>query len=326
MEAEKRQSHRIGISAAVVLSAAAALAAPSQSVAPELTAKLVDQIEERLVGGYIYEDRGKRIAAELQRRHDRGDYAGIADPQGLAEAFTRDLRQISDDVHLRILYRPREQAQPSPVRRQRRQEESPADHGFRRVEVLEGNVGYLDLRQFQSTPEALSRCDEAMGELSQVEALIIDLGRNNGGSEPMVRRLSAYLFAEETHLVDTFMRGMQAPRQRWTDPDVRGERLSEIPVYVLASRRTFSAAESFTFGLKVNGRITIVGERTGGGGHFGGVQPLNDGFSIWLPQGRTYDPKTGRGWEAEGIPPDIAVPYAEAREAAHRQALQRIRR
>jgi hypothetical protein len=41
------------------------------------------------------------------------------------------------------------------------------------------------------------------------------------------------------------------------------------------------------------------------GGHFGGVRPLVDGFSIWLPQGRTYDPKTGAGWEATGIRPDI---------------------
>ncbi len=161
-------------------------------------------------------------------------------------------------------------------------------------------------------------------ELAGVDSLIIDLRYNGGGGEPMVRYLSAYLFAVSTHLVDTFMRGWDEPRQRWTSDDVAGKRLPNIPVYLLTSRRTFSAAESFTFGLKVNQRGTLVGERTGGGGHFGGIQPLISGFSIWLPQGRTYDPKTGEGWEAEGIEPDIATSVSEALDVAHKAALKKI--
>ncbi len=31
-----------------------------------------------------------------------------------------------------------------------------------------------------------------------------------------------------------------------------------------------------------------------------------------MPGGRTYDPKTGKGWEAEGIAPDVEAPYAGA--------------
>lgn len=34
---------------------------------------------------------------------------------------------------------------------------------------------------------------------------------------------------------------------------------------------------------------------------------LGDGFAIWIPNGRTFDPHTGRGWEAEGITPGIEV-------------------
>ena len=78
--------------------------------------------------------------------------------------------------------------------------------------------------------------------------------------------------------------------------------------------------------MKLQGRITIVGERTGGGGHFGRMEDLGSGFSMFLPHGKTYDPKTGKGWEAEGIEPDVAVPYGEALETAHRQALERLGR
>jgi C-terminal processing protease CtpA/Prc len=132
----------------------------------------------------------------------------------------------------------------------------------------------------------------------------------------MVKHLSTYLFDEPTHLVNTFMRGMDKPRERWTLPEVSGKRLSKIPVYILTSRKTFSAAESFTFGLVVNKRVMLVGERTGGGGHFGGPQPLVDGYGIWIPRGRTYDPKTDQGWESIGLKPDIEVPYEQALAAA----------
>lgn len=66
------------------------------------------------------------------------------------------------------------------------------------------------------------------------------------------------------------------------------------------------------FGLKVNNRVTIVGERTAGGGHFGGFLPLPGGFYMFLPRGRTYDPRTNEGWEAEGIKPDVEVRHEDA--------------
>jgi C-terminal processing protease CtpA/Prc len=109
---------------------------------------------------------------------------------------------------------------------------------------------------------------------------------------------------------------MQAPSERWTVSQVRGHRLPSVPVFVLTSSRTISAAESFAFGLKAHDRITIVGEPTAGGGHFGDVVSLPGGFSMFLPRGRTYDARTNKGWEAEGIQPDVPVPYERALQTA----------
>jgi retinol-binding protein 3 len=80
---------------------------------------------------------------------------------------------------------------------------------------------------------------------------------------------------------------MDAPMQRWTSERVTGKRLPNIPVYILTSRHTFSAAESFAFGLRANRRVTIVGERTGGGGHFGNFVQLPGGYHMFVPRGRT---------------------------------------
>lgn len=94
-------------------------------------------------------------------------------------------------------------------------------------------------------------------------------------------------------------------------------------MYLLTSGYTFSAAESFAFGLKSRGRVTLVGERTGGGGHFGRLGLLSHGLGIFLPVGRTYDPETGKGWEAEGLEPDIAAPAEDALEVALGHARRR---
>jgi hypothetical protein len=114
------------------------------------------------------------------------------------------------------------------------------------------------------------------------------------------------------------------PSEGWTLDQVPGKRLSAVPVYILTSRRTFSAAESITFGLKATGRVIIVGEQTGGGGLFGRFIPLTEGFSMFLPVGRTYDPRTNEGWEAEGIAPDVAVPEEQAPEKALELARGRV--
>ena len=81
-------------------------------------------------------------------------------------------------------------------------------------------------------------------------------------------------------------------------------------------RSTISAAESFAFGLKNHNRVTIVGERTAGGGHFGGFIPLTPGFTVFLPRGKTYNPATYEGWEAEGLKPHIEVAYDKALDTA----------
>ena len=131
-----------------------------------------------------------------------------------------------------------------------------------------------------------------------------------------MRPLSGFLFPKTTHLTDTWVRGMDSPRERWTLEGQPTDAFVKKPVYILTSGRTFSAAESFTFGLVINNRVTLVGERTGGGGHFGDMVMVSPDLNLFMPRGRTYDPATGQGWEAEGIKPDIKVPYAGARDRA----------
>lgn len=292
--------------------------AHAQSPTPRV---VVEAIADSLAGGYIYEPTGRVFADSLRALSARG-YFDTLSGASLANEVTSVLRGISHDRHLGIRFEaasPASTGGPARVMRRRPSEASAsaasptaANFGFGRIERLPGNVGYLDVRGFPTDPEALRFADSVMASFAGVRALIIDVGQNRGGGPEMVRLLSSYLFDRPTHLVSSFMRGMSEPSERWTLAEIRGPQLASVPVFVLTSGLTFSAAESFVFGLKAHERITIVGEPTAGGGHFGGVVSLPGGFSMFLPRGRTYDPRTNEGWEATGIQPDIRVPYERA--------------
>lgn len=315
-----RLSRRAALALVLVpLLASQSMAAPAaqQPLSPQATMELVTEIASMLEADYIYEDRGREIGAAMLEHVGTGAYAGVVTPVELATRLTHDLYEASSDAHLRVWYEPGA-TEDTAIRRRRRPDPT---YGLRSVEILEGNVGYLDLRGFAGSADAKARADTAFAFLEGVDALIIDLRRNQGGGPWMVQYLSALLFDEPTHLVSTWLRGMDAPQERWSAEDLSVAPRPDMPVYVLTSRRTFSAAESFTFGLLTNDRITVVGERTGGGGHFGGTEPLPGGFVMFVPVGRTYDPRTDEGWESDGIAPHVAVPADDALVRAHEMAL-----
>ncbi|HJU75174.1 MAG TPA: S41 family peptidase, partial [Gemmatimonadaceae bacterium] len=211
-----------------------------------------------------------------------------------------------------------------------RRERLKADnYGIGTPEILEGNVAYLELRTFGVPPDLMGDAlTEAMSKVADADALIIDVRRNGGGSPHAVALVSTYLFGPDTvHLNSLYFRPANRTDHFWTRASVPGKRFGpDKPLYVLTSDRTFSAAEEFTYNLQTRKRATIVGDTTGGGAHPGGGQRLHAHFGVFVPSGRAINPITKTNWEGTGIVPDIAVPSDQAREAAHRAALERLNR
>lgn len=314
------------------------IVAAQPAVDARVRESLVEAIADSLIGGYIYEDKARLIADSLRAALRHGRFDDARDASALGIQLSDFLRRVSNDKHLSVgMVRgpAAPTSQPSRVPPDARPASGSVaapvseTHGIERYEILPGGpggIGYIDIRMFSGDPAALARVDAIMAAFASVSALIVDVRQNMGGGPPVIRQLSTYLFDKPTHLVSTFSRGMTAPQERWTLETVPGKRLTNIPVYILTSRRTFSAGESFTFGLKVTGRATLVGERTGGGGHFGRLIPLIEGYRMFLSVGRSYDPRTNKGWEAEGIAPDVEVDHDKALERALELARARISR
>lgn len=294
-----------------------------RAISREERREILGKIAAELRRGYLYEEKGNALAAQVETAATGERFAAADTLEAFVTSVNDFLLAIGNDKHLRLRFGPPvDEAGDHPPQIRRGGPGGDNDFGVREARLLPGNIGYLDLRMFAGTEAAKASIDAGMMTLAGADALIIDLGQNGGGGPWMVRYLSGFLFAEPTHLTDTWMRGMEAPRERWTLDGQPTDAFVDKPVYILTSSRTFSAAESFTFGLVINDRVTLVGERTGGGGHFGDEISVSPELRIFMPGGRTYDPETGKGWEAEGIAPDIEVPYDEARE----RAMEAIRR
>jgi hypothetical protein len=292
--------------------------------------RVIDGAIEHLTNAYVFADTAGKMAAALRERAARHEYDAITGSRAFAEALTTHLQDVSKDKHLRVLFNaegfPGRRAPTIEERDRMRAAERRGNYGFQRVERLEGNVGYIELRGFSGSPDAGPTAIAAMNFVAGTDALLFDLRANGGGSPAMIGLLSSYLFDDVVHLNDFYIRERDEHRQFWTSPHVQGHRYgSTKPVYVLTSNRTFSAAEEFTYNLKHLKRAIVVGETTGGGAHPGGVRRITDHFGIWVPNGRAINPITKTNWEGTGIEPDIKVPQADALETGHLDALQKLR-
>jgi hypothetical protein len=306
---------------------------PDPALTPALRTEVIEGALKRLNSAYVFPETAKKMAAAIRDRLAKKEYDGITSSRALASKLTADLQAVSNDKHLRVSFSAEPlpkflRREPTPKEREEmRQFAAQRNFGFEKVERLSGNIGYLDLRGFMPANLAGDTAAAAMNFLANTDAMIIDLRNNGGGAPAMVALLCTYLFPDDdtVHLNDLYFRPSNETRQWWTLPYVSGKRYVKKTVYLLTSKRTFSAAEEFCYNLKNLKRVTIVGETTGGGAHPGGPQPINEHFTVWVPSGRAINPISKTNWEATGVKPDIEVVADLALTTAQLDALKKIK-
>lgn len=295
--------------------------------------RIIEWIEAQLAEIYIFPEVASKAAATLRDKLGTGAYDSIADLPAFARVLTTDLRGISHDKHMGVRYA----AEPS-LRDKRKNEEEERrrleikllnwrldNFLFKKVEHLEGNVGYLHFDEFVDARYAGDAAVAAMNFLGRCDAVIFDLRNNGGGNGSMVLLLLGYLFDDATNVNDIVNRSEEKTTQGWTPAYVPGPRLDKAEVFVLTSRRTFSAAEEFAYDLQSRKRALIVGETTGGGGHT--ITRVWNGdlkVEFTVPNAMAVNPVTGTNWEGTGVVPDVACPADQALDKAYALALARL--
>jgi len=321
---------KLHVSLLLLLAAVPALVAPLEAQ-PAINAKdrtaIIDDITAALRDTYVFPDAAQRMEEHVRRQLQSGAYDHLGTLEAFTQELTEDLRSVSHDLHLTVMWAPEP---PAPETAELAAEELAMmrhdNYGFRRVERLAGNVGYLKLDSFERADLGGDTAVAAMGFLAGSDALIVDLRDNDGGDASMIQLITSYLVSSEpTYLSSLYVRKGDKTQQYWTHAWVPGTRLPAVPVFVLLSGRTFSAAEEFAYSLKSLKRATIVGETTGGGAHQYQIHQVK-GYPLVmnLPHGRSVNPITGTNWEGTGVEPDIAVAAPEALSVAHTHALDAV--
>jgi carboxyl-terminal processing protease len=153
--------------------------------------------------------------------------------------------------------------------------------------LLPDSVGYLSMAMVREN--AADELEHEVEKLMQqgMRVLLLDLRSNPGGlRDEAVEAADLFLDPREEILVS---KG-RAPgdNHRWSD--YRPQRWPDLPVVVLVSGGTASAAEIIAGALQDHDRAVVVGTPTFGKGLVQTLFPLGDGVALKLTTARWYTP------------------------------------
>jgi hypothetical protein len=294
---------------------------------------VVQHVATLIENNYFDADKAQAIAKDLRQAAQDGRFDSLRDPRDLAGKLTARLQPL--DRHFRVGWSPPEmpsskRSSPEVAGPELSLEtlERRNAYGFRRVEMLPGAIGYIDMSTFadfsfeQPDEPARKTAEAALTLVSNADAVIIDLRDNSGGSPAMVGYLVSAFTPPSANIYNEFRQRhsseSERPKQGYPNPRL------EVPLYILISGRTASAAESTAYTLQAAKRAVIVGQVSGGAAHPGGEFPAGDGFNVFVSTSTAINPVTGTNWEGVGVQPDVTVNPSRALERAEILALEAI--
>ena len=291
--------------------------AKGQSASAE---ELINEIQDLLVENYVFLDKAQEMSQHLLKLQKKKYFQKYDSNESLAEAITTAMREITNDRHLRL--RP-----PLNVSNDNRTSDESVDvvaftnryyrPAVRELKYLENNVAYVDIGYFGGNDDFYSSIDALMSHLKLADAIIIDMRTSHGGSPSGVQYFCSYFF-DEPLLLNTIYRRYDDNMEEFWVKEVDGKKRPDVPLYILTSSRTFSAAEDFPYTLQSRKRATIIGEVTRGGAHPTRGFSMVGGFRLGIPIARSINPITGTNWEGTGIQPDVEL----AKEQAYEKAIE----
>ncbi len=311
----------------------------------EVKRQTIDDLSALLPERYAYKEIGQKLQQLLQQNLKAGKYNAYTSAEDFSQAVTSDLRSFNSDRHLALNYNPQIQTTnvtptnpPAPLTPEERakQEAERArqtsifnrqmNFGFKQVQFLNGNIGYLKLDYFDSYLDYSSPvADASMAFFKNSDALILDLRDNGGGSGLMVAYLASFFFKDRTLTGTSYNRLTDTTEQEFITPQPKEKQLAEMDLYILTSKATISAAEGLAYHLKYLKQAKVIGETSAGAANPGRITRLNQLFTAFIPNRYGTHIVTGTNWEGTGVPVDLDCPAEDALRIARLAALKRMR-
>jgi hypothetical protein len=290
--------------------------------------EVIDSVLHAFELHYVYPDVAKNMCDQIRRNYDAGAYDTIADLSDLTRQLTRDMRDIAEDRHIWISVMSPDDFSPAigdTITQDKIDRRRKVNFGFRDVKWLPGNVGYVRFDQFDHPSYAGETAAAAMNFLANCDAVIVDLRYNHGGEENMVQFIASYFYQRPRELNSLYFTETDSLEQSWTYAFVPGKKPVDADLYILTSHSTGSGAEAFAYGMKHQGRATIIGETTAGAAHWSEYYDFPDlGVRVMVPIARPINPVTKTSWERVGVTPNIETSAQKALETAQVDALKNL--
>jgi len=167
------------------------------------------------------------------------------------------------------------------------------------VSRLTSGIGYLRFSGFLMP--VLDDVLEAINNLHDAPALIIDLRGNPGGQFPVRKGITSHLVGEAELFASYKLRdGLELAYLDPVPDAYPGE------VVILVDELSTSSSEEFAGSLQALGRATIIGTQTPGSCLVMTIELLPEGAILGYPHGQSRTPN-GRILENNGVVPDIEV-------------------
>jgi len=287
----------------------------SQSLGVSQIDSLIVGIKKTINENYVLTDKAKLISDSLQSKN----YYEIKTIDSLMNKLNNDFIQIANDKHLFIQYQPtiaEDLLNKKDIHEKQNKKEKREHYGFENSEILEGNIGYFKLNYFADATHAKKFVIKYFHHFNKTSALIIDTRSNLGGSGSMLQLLTGILLpGSENEILKINYKSGRAVTMKAKKIDSTKEYLKQ-PIYILCSNQTFSAGEAFALIMKNRSRAVIIGDTTAGAGNVAGPFAINNQFVLTVPVGIIVDPLTNKGWEHDGVIPDINVDSSQALDKA----------
>ena len=296
---------------------------------------VLNAVVQNLEKTYPFPEVIERTIIGLRTQISEGFYDKYNTPNSFATHVTNSLEEFSNDKHLDLIYNPQlaialledETSNDYSYTEDEAKIEVWNNYGFKELSILDGNIGYLNLSVFFATEYAGKTADISMNYFSNCNALIIDLRQNGGGWGDMVDFLLSY-FVDNTEplLINISQSTLDSSYYSSVIPAyVSGQKLTNIPIYILTSAVTASAAEGFTSNIKFfNKNVTVVGKKTSGAENPVEHLAINEDFVLQIPSWKRIFSSNPNVWEGVGIDPDIEVEVEDAKRIAHIKALEKL--
>ncbi len=291
----------------------------------EFSPTIIADMAKVLMDNYCSPEKLTGMEETIDTARSNTEILGISDHAILATVLTDGVKQTLFDSRVQVTYEPGFVPVNPPA-----MPDIPLEQlvemikGTVKVEVLDGNIGYLKIQHIIGEEMAQKvgpvLLEYIWDKIFPTSAMILDFRSAVTGELSGIPYIVSYFTDPEPliHIDSVYDRTSDVTIELWSMPTLLGKRYGTTkPLIILTSKNTLGIAEDVAYCLKNLKRATIVGENTAGGSiNIKKIKVGDTDFYVTVPVAKSINPITGKSWEVNGVAPDVEVDAEDALDAA----------